>query len=86
MSIARTGMKAEHVHFLRELWRWGGVASSRDLGPQTSQRENSARQTCKRRGWVTYEGGYWRLTDFGFRALSPLNTSTSPSEQTMGAE
>ena len=60
------------LKFLRELLRWSGVASSRDLGPQTSQDENRARQKCKRNGWATYDGGnvgYWRLTDLGRDAL-----------------
>ena len=64
-------MKPEQQKFLRELLRWDGVASSRDIGPQTSQAMNSARQTCKRRGWVTYDGGndgYWRLTEAGREA------------------
>ena len=54
--------------FLRSLARWQHVASSRDLGPQTSQDENRARQKCKRKGLVTYDGGndgYWRTTDLG---------------------
>lgn len=60
------------LKFLRALARWQGVASPQDLGPQTSQDENRARQKCKRRGWVTYDGGnvgYWRLTDAGREAL-----------------
>ena len=55
--------------FMRDLAKWQGVASSQDLGPQTQQIENSARQTCKRRGWVTFEGGYWRITDAGRSAM-----------------
>ena len=51
--------------FLRKLAQWQGVASPQDIGPQTSQEENSARQRCKRQGLVTYENGYWRLTDQG---------------------
>jgi hypothetical protein len=56
--------------FLRELTKWTGTATPRELGPQTSQEENSTRQTCKRRGWVTYDGYYWRLTDAGRTALT----------------
>jgi len=52
------------LKFLRDLLRWQGVASSQDLGPQMSQAENSTRQTCKRRGYVTYDG-YWRIIDKG---------------------
>ena len=56
--------------FLEKLARWAGVASPQDIGPQTSQLQNSARQTCKRRGHVTFENGYWRLTDKGRAALA----------------
>jgi hypothetical protein len=65
-------MTVEQAKFLGELLKWTGVASSREIGPQTSQAQNSARQTCKRRGWVTYDGGntgYWRITDAGREAL-----------------
>jgi Mn-dependent DtxR family transcriptional regulator len=62
-------LKEEWMQFLRELAEWQGVASPRDLGSQTQQSENSARQACKRRGWVTFYGGYWRLTDDGRRLL-----------------
>ena len=55
--------------FLRSLVQWDGIASPENLGPQIDQKENSARQTCKRRGWVSFEGGYWRLTDAGRTAL-----------------
>jgi coproporphyrinogen III oxidase-like Fe-S oxidoreductase len=65
-------MKPEQEQFLRQLAKWQGVASVRDLPPQTRQAENSARQTCKRRGWVTYDGGYWRLTHEGRVALRDL--------------
>lgn len=58
-------LTGEQISFLLSLVRWGGSASARDLGPQTSKTDNSARQICKRRGWVTYGGGYWRLTDAG---------------------
>lgn len=51
--------------FLRALARWQHVASSQDIGPQTSQDENRARQKCKRKGLVTFEDGYWRTTDLG---------------------
>jgi hypothetical protein len=68
-AAAATDLTAEQVKFLRALWSWLGVASSRDLGPQTRQEENSARQRCKRRGLVTYSDGYWRLTDVGREAL-----------------
>jgi hypothetical protein len=60
----------EHqINFLQDLKRWGGVATSAELAPQTCQADNSARQTCKRRGWVTFDRYYWRLTDAGRQAL-----------------
>jgi hypothetical protein len=55
--------------FMRRLMEWGGVADRFDLGPQTSQAENAARQWCKRKGWVTFEDGYWRITDAGCAAF-----------------
>lgn len=58
-------LTGEQISFLLSLVRWGGSASARDLGPQMSQADNSARQTCKRHGWVIYEGGYWCLTYAG---------------------
>ncbi len=57
------------LQFMQNLARWQGVASSSDLGPQISQKENSARQTARRRGWVTYDNRYWRMTDTGRKAL-----------------
>lgn len=59
----------EQLRFLQGLARWAGAATARELGPQTTQAENSARQTCKRRGWATYDGGYWRLTEAGHAVL-----------------
>jgi len=58
--------------FLLALASWQHVASSKDLGPQTSQDDNRARQKCKRNGLVTYEGGYWRTTDKGRQALRDI--------------
>jgi hypothetical protein len=63
-------MTPEQKNFLVKLMRWDGCASPRDLGPQTSQTENSARQSCKRRGWAFYQEGYWRITDYGRDVLS----------------
>jgi hypothetical protein len=62
-------MKPAQLAFMRELAKWQHIASPRDLGPQTSQEENSARQFCKRQGWVTFDGHYWRTTDKGRAAL-----------------
>lgn len=65
MGEATTADKA----FLRLLLQWTGAATPQELGPQISQAENSLRQRCKRRGWVVYQGGYWRITDAGRQAL-----------------
>lgn len=73
MSARPTDVQAA---FLRELLRWKGAATARELGPQTSQEENSARQRCKRRGWVTFDRHYWRITDAGRAALSPAPRQT----------
>lgn len=62
--------QAERNNFMKELMRWGGVADRFNLGPQTSQAENAARQYCKRKGWVTFEGDYWRITDAGCTAFN----------------
>lgn len=81
-------VNAHQRMFLRDLLRWQGVASSRDLGPQTSQPENSARQTCKRRGWVTYDGGndgYWRITERGREAYRAAVSGDGVTEQSVRA-
>lgn len=62
-------MKPEQLKFMLDLKSYDGVASSEDLGPQMSQADNAARQTCKRRGWAVFYGGYWRLTPAGWAAL-----------------
>lgn len=64
-EVKKTQLVEGDIKFLRELLRWTGAATPRELGPQTSQDENRARQKCKRLGLVTYDGGYWRLTDAG---------------------
>lgn len=60
--------------FLRSILQWDGAATPREIGPQTSQEENSTRQTCKRRGWVTFDRYYWRITDAG-RAVLALSSN-----------
>ena len=59
--------------FLREILSWDGAATPHELGPQTSQESNAARQTCKRRGWVSFDGHYWRITESGMAVLSVPN-------------
>lgn len=78
-SQVRGKLTEAQAKFLRELLRWEGVASPQNLGPQISQQENSARQTCKRRGWVTFSGGYWRITDAARAILTTPTHSDSPT-------
>lgn len=62
-------MTEAQAKFLRSLLRWQGVASPQELPPQTSNADNTARQTCRRRGWATFDRHYWRITDAGRDAL-----------------
>lgn len=55
--------------FLATLIEWAGAATTEELSPQISQKENSARQSCKRKGWVTFARPYWRITPEGRQAL-----------------
>lgn len=66
------GVNNGQLAFLRALLKWDGVAPPRALG-QTTQAENSARQSCKRRGWVTFDG-YWRITEDGRKAVKERET------------
>jgi hypothetical protein len=70
---------SHQLRFLANLKGWDGCATSEELGPQTSQQDNSARQTCKRRGWVTFDKYYWRLTQDG---LDVLRTALSNGVRT----
>lgn len=60
----------ERKKFLLELRCWNGVATTRELGPQLCQQQNSARQWCRRKGLVAFEGGCWLLTEAGRAALA----------------
>jgi hypothetical protein len=63
-------MNGHERFFLANLNDWTGAATADELGPQISQKENSARQSCKRKGWVTFERPYWRITAAGLTALA----------------
>lgn len=55
--------------FLATLIDWTGAATADEIGPQISQKENSARQSCKHKGWVMFERPYWRITPSGREAF-----------------
>jgi hypothetical protein len=63
-------LTADQIKFLCDLVQCGGVASPRNIGPQMSQAQNSARQRCKRNGLVIFEKGYWLLTNKGREAFN----------------
>ncbi len=63
------GMNGYERLFLACLVDWTGAATPTELSPQISNKENSARQSCKRKGWVTFDRHYWRITDSGRAAL-----------------
>jgi hypothetical protein len=56
-------------HFLRTLAQWGGIATSRQLGIFVDREQDRARQKCRRQGLVTFEGGFWRVTEKGREAI-----------------
>jgi hypothetical protein len=61
-------------HFLRTLAQWGGIATSRQLGIFVlgifvDREQDRARQKCRRQGLVTFEGGFWRVTEKGREAV-----------------
>lgn len=58
---------------------WEGVASPdelrrsiRDRTPIADRTQDRVRRLAKRNGWVTYQGGYWRISDAGRAALRNL--------------
>lgn len=74
--MSERAMTKAQAEFLRQLLRWEGIATTQDLGPQTKQIENSARQTCRRRGWVLFDRHYWRITDAGREAYRVCSRDT----------
>ena len=62
-------MNGHEQFFLANLIEWTGAATTEELSPQISQKENSARQSCKRKGWVVFQRPYWRITPRGRQAL-----------------
>lgn len=69
-SVKEVDMNGHEQFFLANLIDWTGAATTEELSPQISQKENSARQSCKRKGWVVFERPYWRITDAGRKALA----------------
>lgn len=63
-------MNGHERFFLASLLEWTGAATTEELSPQISQKENSARQSCKRKGWVTFDRPYWRITFDGRQAYA----------------
>ena len=66
-------MNGHEAMFLANLIEWTGAATVEELSPQISQKENSARQSCKRKGWVVFQRPYWRITPAGSQALKDDN-------------
>jgi hypothetical protein len=63
-------MSENEKMFLRALLQWEGVATTRDIkdagGP-------TARQYCKRKGWVEFDRYYWRITEAGRTAYTAIS-------------
>lgn len=63
--------------FLERIASAGGFATRKQVGCVTSRAEDKARQACRRRGQVEYQGSAhgalksgWALTDAGRAALA----------------
>jgi hypothetical protein len=52
-------------------FHYEGAATSSEC-PTATRAQDRVRKMAKRRAWVTYEGGYWRITDAGRAALRNL--------------
>lgn len=59
---------AEMRRFFQAISDYSGAATPQEC-PLSSRAQDRARQQAKRLGWVTFEGGYWRLTDAGKAAF-----------------
>jgi hypothetical protein len=55
--------------FLQRLAEHDGCCDREQAGSASDRKEDRARQICKQREFARYESGYWRLTDFGRKAL-----------------
>lgn len=58
-------ISAAEIEFLRRLRVWQGVATHENLGVAGNKNETRICTRCKHKGFVTYDGGYWRITDLG---------------------
>jgi hypothetical protein len=59
---------AEERIFLNRLIQYGGAAATRVELPPANRGQDKARQAAKRKGWVSFKDGYWRITDLGREA------------------
>lgn len=58
----------EQFLFLDVLDDCDGCAQPRELRRRTTREQSRARQACKRNGFATYDGGYWRMTGAAWAA------------------
>jgi hypothetical protein len=65
-------MTPEARRFLQELADKGGSVPVRKLSCQISQKENSARQFCRRNRLASYSKRVWTLWDNGRKALEGM--------------
>lgn len=71
MSLLELSVDAMMRSFLFRLAEYDGACSREELPPADRDQAN-ARQKLRRRGYVKFEGGYWRLTDQGRAAVERL--------------
>lgn len=57
--------------FFNAIKAYGGAASPQEC-PTATRAQDRVRRIAKKRGWVTFEGGYWRMTDAGAAARRNL--------------
>ena len=70
-----TQLEGDDAHemrrFLAAVVSYEGVATPQEC-PTATRPQDRARRLAKRKGWATYEDGYWRITDAGRAALRNL--------------
>jgi hypothetical protein len=60
-------MKPKEREFLSVIKQWDGAVEKGVVSPWICSAAD--RQSCKRKGWVTFDGYYWRLTAAGRAAV-----------------